>query len=169
MWIWCKRTIMSLIATTLAWTTASHRRAGNQGDNLNEVPVPVRREAMLNEDSTNRHWAAVYFSRIDSESLEPLPVFVGSLTNSGDSALDLVLYYFMPGPQNALNVMLSHDDGSFLTATNYNLSPMGGTAAVADFNGDGKLDFVVATAAHDVKIFIGDGSGAFVSVTNYSI
>ena len=41
---------------------------------------------------------------------------------------------------------------------------MGGTAAVADFNGDGKLDFVVATAAHDVKIFIGDGSGAFVSV-----
>ena len=73
---------MSLIATTLAWTTASHRRAGNQGDNLNEVPVPVRREAMLNEDSTNRHWAAVYFSRIDSESLEPLTVFVGSLTNS---------------------------------------------------------------------------------------
>ena len=73
---------MSLIATTLAWTTACHRRAGNQGDNLNEVPVPVRREAMLNEDSTNRHWAAVYLSRIDSESLEPLTVFVGSLTNS---------------------------------------------------------------------------------------
>ena len=49
--------------------------------NTATLTIAVLREAMLNGDPRNRHWAAVYFSQIDADSLETLPVFVGSLTN----------------------------------------------------------------------------------------
>lgn len=105
---------------------------------------------------------------------------------NADGAPDLVVANDCPGPTvqsnpcglgdySTVSVLLGNGDGTFQTAVDYN---SGGyfseTVAVADVNGDGKLDLVVASgeeywAAPDgaVGVLLGNGDGTFQQVVPY--
>jgi len=84
---------------------------------------------------------------------------------NGDGKLDLLLNYSQDRPLAFwTELLLGNGDGSFQAAT----QPSSGAAASppADFNGDGKLDFVTDAAlapfpADDLSIWIGNGDGTF--------
>ncbi|MFL6303369.1 MAG: FG-GAP repeat domain-containing protein [Candidatus Sulfotelmatobacter sp.] len=51
----------------------------------------------------------------------------------------------MPNPNsNNASILLGNGDGTFKTAVNYTVGQAPIVGAVGDFNGDGKLDLVVA-------------------------
>jgi len=103
------------------------------------------------------------------QSTDPFDCVSGDL--DGDGALDLVVYYTVPGLPNSLNVLLATRDGSFLMVTNYTLglAPVGGTMELGDFNGDAKPDLAAITGTSDLILFLGDGTGAFQNLTNYDL
>jgi hypothetical protein len=61
-----------------------------------------------------------------------------------------------------VTVLLSNGNGTFKAPTSFSIG--GGTltgVAVADFNGDGKLDIVTASSNGAVSVLLGNGNGAF--------
>ena len=78
---------------------------------------------------------------------------------NGDAKPDLVVPSGAPG---GVSILLGNGDGTFQTLVEY----VGGnnTTAIADLNGDGKLDFVSiggATGATGISVFLGKGDGTF--------
>jgi hypothetical protein len=83
----------------------------------------------------------------------------------------------------AVSVLFGNGDGTFKSPTPYGTGPTPTGLAVADFNGDGKLDLAVTdpgcapvinpssincgTAAASVSILLGIGNGSFVAETSY--
>jgi hypothetical protein len=59
------------------------------------------------------------------------------------------------------SVLLGTGTGSFAAAQSYNAGASPKSLAVADFNGDGKIDLVTANAGGTVSVLLGDGTGAF--------
>ena len=87
------------------------------------------------------------------------PIAVGDFNDDGH--LDLVVANgFAPG---TVSVLLGNGDGSFQNPIPTVVQSGGSDGlAVADLNGDGKLDLVVPDAASDsVIIFLGNGDGTF--------
>lgn len=91
---------------------------------------------------------------------------------NGDGKPDIVVGEGQGGGLNAVGVLLNDGTGNFTNIANY---AMGGTgtasAAVADFNGDGKNDILLAsssaTTANDdglISLLFGNGDGTFRSV-----
>jgi hypothetical protein len=83
---------------------------------------------------------------------------------NGDGKLDIAVAHEKcdAGPAT-VSVLLGKGDGRFQPAVNY---PVGGQAlsvAVADFNGDGKLDIVAGGS--NIRILLGNGDGTFQPAT----
>jgi hypothetical protein len=96
--------------------------------------------------------------------LTPASVQTGDL--NGDGALDLVVgnlcgdtFCHTPG---SVSVLLANGDGTFQPAVDYAASSFVESVAVADFNGDGKLDIAVANLyGGAITMLLGNGDGSF--------
>src|SRR5262249_8070547 len=95
----------------------------------------------------------------------PISVAVGDF--NGDGIKDLAVANFY---SNNVSVLLGNGDGSFQTATNFGLG-LGlnpSSLAVADFNGDGNADLVVANAgSNNLSLLLGNGDGTFQPAVNF--
>ena len=85
---------------------------------------------------------------------------------TGDFNGDGVADFVVAGVNNisglgGVNVFLSRSDGSLQPAVTYGSSSCDYFVAVADFNKDGKLDFVTTDCSANVQLFIGNGDGTF--------
>jgi uncharacterized protein (TIGR03437 family) len=82
---------------------------------------------------------------------------------NGDGVADLVLLDQGTDDTNdTLTILLGVEDGALMPDPKGTIS-LGGRyydVAVADFNGDGKLD-IVTIGGYDIKVWLGDGTGGF--------
>jgi hypothetical protein len=94
------------------------------------------------------------------------PTSIVSADLNGDGKQDLVVMNFDSGN---VGVLLGNGDGTFQTAVTYGGADGSGTpsVAVADVNGDGKLDLLVVNFCVDkncdggIGVFLGNGDGTF--------
>jgi len=93
---------------------------------------------------------------------------------NGDGKLDLAVANRF---DNSVSILLGNGAGAFGPAANFSLSLLGLTPgtepfslAIADLNGDGKLDLATAnTTSHNVSILLGNGSGSFVLAASRAV
>src|SRR5580704_7362369 len=104
------------------------------------------------------------------------PISVAVADVNGDGKPDIVVAdcganIFCPtSAPGALSVLLGNGDGTFQAAVSYR---SGGTSAasvaVADVNGDGRLDLLVANSGSStVGVLLGDGDGTFQAASVYN-
>jgi len=114
----------------------------------------------------------------------PYPIFVAAADLNGDGNADLVvasnIHPGNPGPEGnsdgLLTVFLGKGDGTFQTGMSNSLgasAPL--SVAIADLNGDGKLDLIAPTTEQvtipgpgSVTILFGNGDGTFSNLSTYA-
>ncbi len=80
-------------------------------------------------------------------------VAVGDVT--GDGRSDIVMTYGGNSPGSHVAVFAQENDGSLRPAVSYNACDMPEAIKLADFNGDARLDMIVANVVdHTLSIFI---------------
>ncbi len=112
-------------------------------------------------------WVSVYVRDVVGNATRKdypvggFPTQVAAGDFNGDGKLDLAS---STSGSSTLSVLLNKGNGTFHKAVNYLGAPSGNAQAlaVADFNGDGKLDIVTADFLDGViTLFFGKGNGAF--------
>jgi hypothetical protein len=97
--------------------------------------------------------------------IEPLAIAVGDF--NGDGILDLAVTNQNDGNPipGTVTILIGKGNGFFRpTAVSPQTGPVPYSVAVADFNGDGKLDLAVANAGNNtITILLGKGDGSFAS------
>jgi len=86
---------------------------------------------------------------------------------NGDRRLDLAVANVN---SSDLSVLLGRGDGTFAPTENYRLAESysgTGAPAVADLNGDGRLDVAAANDSSDVSVVLGRGDGSFLRAVHY--
>jgi hypothetical protein len=103
-----------------------------------------------------------------------IPVSVAIADVNGDGKPDLLVANFWASFQNlngTVGVLLGNGDGTFQPPVAYasgGTGGSGGSVAVADVNGDGKLDLLVANEGNgSVGVLLGNGDGTFQPVVTY--
>jgi len=94
---------------------------------------------------------------------------------NGDGILDLAMVSVAyPSTPGSVAIVLGHGDGSFGPPAYFQAGPSPISIAVADFNGDGKLDLAIgnqsgASTPGSVSILTGKGDGTFSSTVSYNV
>jgi uncharacterized protein (DUF2141 family) len=105
-------------------------------------------------------------SPVNYPTTEPFQNFVLNGDFNGDGKLDLIVGGAI-SRSNTLNLLLGNGDGTFRAPKVINA---GGCVygAVADLNGDKKLDIILAGCqSGDVMVLLGNGNGTFKNPVNY--
>jgi hypothetical protein len=96
-----------------------------------------------------------------------IPEAVGIGYFNGDKNLDLAVTQEFGGTSE-MQILLGNGDGTFRLGQTYPVGPSSYAVAVADFNGDHKLDLAVAEILGiGVRVFLGNGDGTFQEVADY--
>jgi hypothetical protein len=104
------------------------------------------------------------------------PVSLATGDFNGDGKIDLVAANFDNGAGNTVSVLLGNGDGTFGTQKSYTTGSGADSVAVADLNGDGKLDLAVAdcgacnpsgSVPDMVSVLLGNGDGTFQAHVDY--
>src|SRR5260370_41807701 len=92
---------------------------------------------------------------------------------NGDGKLDLAIAdsgVSGGSDHGAVVILIGNGDGTFQTPARYAAGTSPVSLAVADFNGDGQLDLVVANAqSASVSIFLGAGDGPFRAIPPFLV
>jgi VCBS repeat-containing protein len=100
---------------------------------------------------------------------KPRSVAVGQFNRDEDSYLDLAV---ANGGSNAVSVLLGKGDGTFGSATNYEMGANSApnSVAVRDFDLDSDPDLAVANeGSNTVSVLLGGDGGSFGSATSYEL
>jgi hypothetical protein len=90
------------------------------------------------------------------------PIVVGDFNGDGKSDVAVTNQRRMAGIPYTVSVGLGNGDGTFTAAPNAFEINAPADIATGDFNGDGKLDVVVADSGSDlVRVLLGNGDGTF--------
>lgn len=139
------------------------------GDGIPDLAVTIQGSITVN-----------IFSGVGDGTFQSGPVYpIGALPTSvttadlnGDGKLDLVTANGSDiSVQGNISVLLGNGDGTFQPAVNYDAGSLPSSVAIADYNGDGKLDLAVADeseiSGNEVSVLLGVGDGTFKPATPY--
>jgi hypothetical protein len=71
---------------------------------------------------------------------------------------------------NTVSVLLGNGDGTFGSAVSYASGQTVNSVAVADFDGDSRLDIAAAHfQGHDISVLLGQGDGTFASPVKFPV
>jgi hypothetical protein len=100
----------------------------------------------------------------------PFPVAtIGVGDFNGDGKLDLATAGTF-GTSSSVNILLGNGDGTFQYGASYPGETSPNTIAIADFNGDHKLDLAIANdQGVGISVLLGNGDGTFQKAVDYSV
>jgi hypothetical protein len=99
------------------------------------------------------------------------PQFVAVGDFNADGKLDLAVVNGSSGI-GSVSILLGKGDGTFQAAVSYGVGLQPISVAVADFNGDGKLDLAVvnmSTSNGSVSVLLGKGDGTFQAASSFDV
>ena len=98
------------------------------------------------------------------------PTALSAADLNADGKVDLVATDGSSGSDlgQAVEVLIGNGDGTFQSGVRYSTGQSPNGVAVADFNGDGKLDVAVSNSgSNTLSVFLGNGDGTFQPAANY--